>query len=68
MKYKDRIDKIVADLSPELKKLAKDIHDNPELGLEEFKACAWQVELIKKYGFDVTVGVADIPTAFVASY
>ena len=25
MKYKDRIDKIVADLSPELKKLAKDI-------------------------------------------
>ncbi|MBE6031452.1 MAG: M20 family metallopeptidase [Clostridiales bacterium] len=68
MKYKDRIDKIVADLSPELKKLAKDIHDNPELGLEEFKACAWQVELIKKYGFDVETGVADIPTAFVASY
>ena len=39
MNNKDRIDKIVTDLAPELKKLAKDIHDNPELGLEEFKAC-----------------------------
>ena len=34
-----RIDEIVSDIGPELKKLALDIHDNPELGNEEFKAC-----------------------------
>lgn len=68
MKYKDRIDKIVDALAPELKELALKIHDNPELGLEEYKACAWQVELIKKYGFTVEEGVAGMPTAFVASY
>ena len=47
MKDKDRIDKIVKALEPELKELSHKIHDNPELGLEEYKACAWQVELIK---------------------
>ena len=53
MKDKDRIDKIGKALEPELKELSHKIHDNPELGLEEYKACAWQVELIKKHGFEV---------------
>ena len=38
MKDRERIEQIVADLSPELIKLAKDIHANPEVGMEEFKA------------------------------
>ena len=44
-----RVDEIVSDITPELRKLALDIHDNPELGNEEFKACQWQTELLEKY-------------------
>lgn len=68
MKDKDRIDKIVKALEPELKELSHKIHDNPELGLEEHKACAWQVELIKKHGFEVEENYCGMPTAYRAVY
>ncbi|MBQ3122620.1 MAG: amidohydrolase [Firmicutes bacterium] len=68
MKDRERIEQIVADLSPELIKLAKDIHANPEVGMEEFKAYAWQIELIKKYGFEIEEQVSGMPTAYIASY
>lgn len=68
MKEKDRIDKIVKALEPELKELSHKIHDNPEIGMEEFKACAWQVELIKKHGFEVEENFCGMPTAYRASY
>ena len=63
-----RIDEIVSDIGPELKKLALDIHDNPELGNEEFKACKWQTELLEKYGFSVEREFCGIPTAYRATY
>ena len=55
-----RINEIVDGLEPELKKLAMDIHDNPELGNQEFKALEWQTELLEKYGFTVEMGFSDI--------
>ena len=64
----DRVNIIVDGLEPELKKLALDIHDNPELGNEEFKACQWQVELLAKYGFTVEKNFCGIPTAYRATY
>ena len=63
-----RIDEIVNELKPELKKLAFDIHDNPELGNQEFKACKWQTELLEKYGFTVEKNFCDIPTSYKAVY
>ena len=42
--YIESIEKVAAEIAPDLKKLALDIHDNPELGKQEFKACQWQVE------------------------
>ena len=47
----ERVQQIVEELAPELKKLALDIHANPELGRQEVKACQWQEELLGKYGF-----------------
>ena len=47
-----KIDAVVQQAAPELKALAIKLHANPELGHEEFKACQWQVELLKKYGFE----------------
>ena len=49
--FKDRAIKITDQLMPDLEELALKIHANPEIGLEEEKACAWQVDLLKKYGF-----------------
>ena len=62
MTNKERVSKIVDRLAPELRKLALDIHDNPELGLQEYKACAWQKELLGRYGF------CDIETSYKAVY
>ena len=45
--YKTLIEETAKELAPELKKLALDIHDNPELGHQEFKACGWQAELLR---------------------
>ena len=44
----DKIDAVIQQAAPELKELALNLHANPELGHEEFKACQWQVELLKK--------------------
>ncbi len=64
----DRVNKIVEELEPELRELALKIHDNPELGHQEFKACKWQMELLEKYGFDVSDNFCDIPTSYHAVY
>ncbi len=64
----DRIQTMVQELAPELKKLALDIHDNPEMGNQEFKACRWQLDLLKKYGFETCAGFCGIETAYKASY
>ena len=63
-----RIDEIVEGLEPELRKLALDIHDNPELGNQEFKACQWQTGLLEKYGFCVEKEFCGIPTSYKAVY
>ena len=69
MKYQIKdVEKIVGVYEPELRKLAMDIHDNPELGREEYKACKWQADLLKKYGFEVETGYCDIETAYHAVY
>lgn len=68
MTNKERVSKIVDRLAPELRKLALDIHDNPELGLQEYKACAWQKELLGRYGFAIEENFCDIETSYKAVY
>lgn len=64
----ERTKEIVADLAPELKKLALDIHDNPEMGRKEFQACKWQMDLLQKYGFETEADFCDIETSYKAVY
>lgn len=68
MTNKERVSKIVDRLAPELRKLALDIHDNPELGLQEYKACAWQKALLGRYGFAIEENFCDIETSYKAVY
>ena len=55
------------DLRGELLTLSHNIHENPELGYEEHKAVQWQVELLRKYGFEVENPYSGMNTAYCAS-
>ncbi|HEX7166288.1 MAG TPA: amidohydrolase, partial [Acidimicrobiales bacterium] len=46
--------------------LSHRIHATPELCFEEERSSAWCAEALTAGGFDVTPGVADLPTAFEA--
>jgi amidohydrolase len=50
--------------SAELLALSQRIHDHPEVAFEETQASAWLVEFLRGHGFDATLGVGSLPTAF----
>jgi len=50
------------------KDISLQIWKNAELGYKEVKSSALLQETLRKEGFTVETGVADIPTAFVATY
>jgi len=52
----------------QLIQLSLNIHDNPELGFEEKKASAWLTSYLEEGGFHVERGIADLATAFRATY
>lgn len=62
------IEKIINRIEPELNQLSRFIYENPELGYQEFKACAAHVKLLRKYGFDVEEEYLGLKTAFRAEY
>lgn len=55
-------------LRPELVAVNQDIWTFAELGLEEHRSAARLAGVLKKAGFKVRQGVANMPTAFVAEY
>ncbi|MDQ6648589.1 MAG: M20 family metallopeptidase [Actinomycetota bacterium] len=57
----------VTSAQDELVALSHRIHAHPELGFEEHRAAAWVGEALTAGGFSVEAGVADLPTALVAT-
>lgn len=55
-------------LSPEYAQVAMKIWEWAEVGYQEEKSSTLLQDQLRKAGFQVQAGVADIPTAFVASY
>jgi amidohydrolase len=51
----------------ELESLSHQIHDNPELGYQEFKASGWLSDFLAGQGFKVERGVGGVETAFRAT-
>ena len=69
----DRLDNLkrimqeqVDSLRDRIVEIADYIHQNPELGYSETKACRRLVDELEKAGFEVTKGVAGLSTAFKA--
>ncbi len=64
----EKIKEIIKNLESELRELTRKIHDNPEVGNQEFKACLWQKTLLEKYGFLVETPYLELPTAYKAVF
>ncbi|MDI6600902.1 MAG: M20 family metallopeptidase [Thermoanaerobacteraceae bacterium] len=65
---KENIDTCVDGLKDELINLSTFIHDNPELGNQEYKASALIADMLERYGFRVERGYLGLETAFKADY
>lgn len=55
-------------LGPELLRLSRFLHANPELAFEEVQAAELLTRTMEAHGFSVERGVAGLATAFTASY
>lgn len=64
----DETDAGVHSAATDLIELSHSIHSEPELAFEEHKSAAKVMELLRAADFDVESGVADMPTAFTASF
>jgi amidohydrolase len=64
--HKRRLVAAVERHTPFWKEMALRIHAHPELALHEEQACAWLSEALRQAGFAVEVGVAGMPTSFLA--
>ena len=58
----------IDEVRDELVRLARDIHENPELAFEEYKASNWLCSFLEKEGFLVKRKVAGMDTDFLASF
>lgn len=64
----DETDAGVRRAAPELIALSHSIHAEPELAFDEHRSAAKVRNVLSERGFDVDCGVADMPTAFTATY
>ncbi|MDE3127060.1 MAG: peptidase dimerization domain-containing protein [Gemmatimonadota bacterium] len=55
-------------MATELLAMGDDITTHPEIGFTEHRSVKILADWLTRHGFDVTVGVAGLPTAFVARY
>ncbi len=60
----ERVKAYIEEVKPELIALSEFIHENPELGYQEFQSARAHVELLKKHGFSVEEGYMGMATAF----
>lgn len=65
---KEKLSQLFENYKNEFVELNEYLYNNPELGLQEFKACAAHTTILEKYGFNVTKNFAGLETAFQASF
>jgi amidohydrolase len=62
------VDDAIAGAQADLIALSHSIHAEPELAFAEHRSAAKVAETLSRYGFDVTIPYADLPTALCAEY
>ena len=63
-----RADRAVRAVAGDLVELSHSLHAEPELAFAEHRSVSKITDLLDDHGFIVDVGVADLPTAFTATY
>jgi amidohydrolase len=64
--FKRRALEALDTLEPEARALALRIHATPEIGFQERQAAEWVSAALRRHGYEVEAGVADLPTAIAA--
>ena len=64
----DHVIQFVEGQAEKISWLAKEMWDNPEVGLQEYYASRLLADELEKEGFTLQRGVADMPTAFIAEW
>ena len=64
---KDKASEDVKSASARLVEISHQIHSEPELGFQEYKACALLTEILSEWGYSLALAPGGIETAFVAS-
>ncbi|MEM2961276.1 MAG: M20 family metallopeptidase [Candidatus Bathyarchaeia archaeon] len=67
-KLKEEVAEEVNKIRDRMVELSDKIHGNPELSFEEFKASKWLASELEEHGFNVQIGIANLETAFKATY
>lgn len=65
---KERIITFIEENKDEYISLSRRIWENPELGHQEFKACEWLTNELKKHDFEVEIGTGGLVTGFRGVY
>lgn len=68
MELKEQIKKAADEIKEELIELSRRIHENPELGFQEYEAVKNITDLMHKHGFRIEKNIAGLETAFRAEY
>ncbi|ADD07586.1 M20 family amidohydrolase (homolog to p-aminobenzoyl-glutamate hydrolase subunit B) (plasmid) [Natrialba magadii ATCC 43099] len=58
----------IDEYEPQLKRIAQDLWENPELGLHEEESAKILISALDEEGFEIETGIGGMPTAFIASY
>lgn len=67
-KVKQDVCRWIDDNKQEFSDVALYIWEQAELSMEEYNSAAKLTDVLSKYGFKIEMGVAGIPTAFIATY
>jgi amidohydrolase len=67
MDYKTEASKNIDKFHDKLIEISNKIHDEPELGHQEYKSSKLLVDELKKHGYNVEYGVSGMKTAFIAT-
>jgi len=63
---KQEVGRLTASFSDDLFEFSRALYDDPELSLEEIRAARRLTEILSRENFQVTRGIASLPTSFVA--
>lgn len=67
-RVKQRIREAAEQARDEVVALSHAVHADPEIAFEEIRTAAKLITVLERHGFSVEAGVANLDTAFVASY